>query len=115
MSLEQAMNAAGAICAATWLPSVPRYVAMIIDGDPATTTGGFENTFWRVCINGFSTAAGLQTLVKSGDQIDWSRTTNGTRPNDPPLTDCGTKEEQASFGTLFSRTPVKRSRVQPRI
>jgi hypothetical protein len=77
MSLERAMQTAGVTYTATWFPSVPGYAAMIIDGEPDKTTGGFESTFWWVCINGYSSAAGLQTLVKSGDQIEWFRLTTG--------------------------------------
>jgi hypothetical protein len=63
------MQNAGVQYTATWFPSVPGYAAMIIDSDPATTTGKFDPTFWWLCIDGFSSAAGLQTLVNAGAQL----------------------------------------------
>lgn len=71
VSLEEAMKGAGMTFTATWFPSVPGYAAMIIGGEPAQTTGGFSTPFWWACINGYSSAAGLQTFVKSGDQVEW--------------------------------------------
>lgn len=82
LTLEKAMQAAGVPFTSTWFPSVPGYAAMIIDGDPDKTTGGFEASFWWACINGYSSAAGLQTLVKSGDQVEWTRMTQGKCPKD---------------------------------
>lgn len=82
ISLERAMQGAGITYTATWFPSVPGYAAMIIDGDPDKTTGGFETPFWWACINGFSSAAGLQTLVKGGDQVEWLKLSAGKCPND---------------------------------
>ncbi len=77
VTLEQAMQTAGVTYTATWFSSVPGYAAMIIDGQPSTTNGNFATPFWWVCINGYSSAAGLQTLVKAGDQIEWSWVTTG--------------------------------------
>jgi hypothetical protein len=82
LTLEQAMEAAGVHFTATWFPSVPGYAAMIIDGDPSNTTGNFSSPFWWACINGLSSAAGLQTLVKAGDQVDWIKVTVGKCPKD---------------------------------
>jgi len=78
------MQAGSVVYTATWYPSVPGYAAMIIDGEPAVTTGSFETTFWWACIDGYSSAAGLQTLVKAGVQVEWFRVTNGKCPKDPP-------------------------------
>jgi hypothetical protein len=77
LSVEDAMKGAGVQYTVTWFPSVPGYAAMIIDGEPDKTTGKFESKFWWLCINGYSSAAGLQTSVKSGDVLEWSLVTKG--------------------------------------
>ncbi|HEU0147005.1 MAG TPA: hypothetical protein VFR21_09020 [Bradyrhizobium sp.] len=82
VSLERAMQGAGIVYTATWFPSVPGYAAMIIDGDPDKTTGSFETPFWWACVNGFSSAAGLQTSIKGGDQVEWFKLSAGKCPSD---------------------------------
>lgn len=81
--LETAMQSAGIEYTVSWFPSVPGYAVMILDGDPMTTTGKFGVPFWWACVNGFSSAAGLQTLVKSGDSVTWELVSDGKCPNDP--------------------------------
>ena len=82
MTLEGAMQAAGVPYTATWFPNVPGYAAMIIDGEPATTTGQLASPFWWACIDGYSSAAGLQTLVRAGNRVDWTWGSNVTCPKD---------------------------------
>ena len=72
ISLERAMQAAGITYTATWFPNVPGYAAMIIDGDPSKTNGDFGTPFWWACIDGYSSAAGLQTLIRDGMHVEWS-------------------------------------------
>lgn len=84
VTLEWAMKAAGITYSASWFPSVPGYAAMIIDDQPSSTTGKFGSPFWWACINGYSSAAGLQTFVKGGDQVDWLWVTDGKCPKDTP-------------------------------
>jgi hypothetical protein len=85
VTLEWAMQAAGVAYTASWFSSVPGYAAMIIDDQPATTNGKFGSPFWWACVNGYSSAAGLQTFIKGGDQIDWLWVTEGNKcPKDTP-------------------------------
>ena len=82
LNLEETMKAARVSFTVSWFPSTPGYAAMIIDGDPSSTTGNFGSPFWWVCINDYSAAAGLQTLVKGGDKVEWSLTAQGKCPKD---------------------------------
>lgn len=69
MTIEQAMQAAAIQYTATWFPSVPGYAAIIINGMPKSTTGSFGSPYWEFCLNGYTAAAGMQTLTKSGNKI----------------------------------------------
>lgn len=80
ISVERAMQAAGLPYTATWFPNIPGYAAMIIEDEPATTSGGFGTPFWWLCVNGYDSASGMQTLVKAGDALEWSLVTDGKCP-----------------------------------
>lgn len=83
MTVERAMQSAGMKYTATWFPNTPGYAAMIIEGMPPTTTGNFGTSYWMVCVDGYGAAAGLQTLVRAGNQVEWSLVTGGKCPKDP--------------------------------
>lgn len=82
ITIEQAMQAAGVSYTASWFPNVPGYGAVIIQGLPASTSGTLGSTYWRVCVDGFSAAAGMQTYVKAGSIVEWAYGTTGKCPKD---------------------------------
>ena len=84
LSVEDAMKAAGMQFTVTWYPKLPGYAAVIIDGDPPLTTGGFFKDFWWLCINGASSQKGMGHLLRPGDKVLWSwvRKAEGVCPND---------------------------------